>query len=154
MVTHCIKRMHCVTPSRSLQPRWVDNDGVPFLPSLPPAWQCDLASDQLTWSGGVFDLFGIPRGEVIDRRWTLEFDMPESRIALDRLLAQALATCGSFTFEAQIRRLDGELRWMRSSADVQQRDGRAAVLYGSKQDITAEMAGYRLPMRHEPRPYF
>jgi len=114
-----------------------------FLPSLPAAWQCDLGSEVLTWTGGVFDLFGIARGEAIDRRSTLDFYMPESRIMLDRLRGEALATCGSFTFEAQIRRVDGELRWMRVSADVQKVNGRAAVLYGTKRDITAEMAGYR-----------
>lgn len=112
-----------------------------ILPALPAAWQCDLATEELRWTDGVFDLFGIARGAAIDRRSTLEFYMPESRRMLDRLRATALETCGSFTFEAQIRRLDGDLRWMRLSADVQKRNGRAAVLYGTKQDITAEMAG-------------
>ena len=115
-----------------------------FLPSLPTAWQCDLATEALTWDAGVFDLFGLERGDAIDRRSTLEMYMPESRQKLDRLRAQALATCGSFTFEAQIRRVDGDLRWIRISADVHKRDGRAMTLYGSKQDITAEMAGYSM----------
>ena len=53
--------------------------------------------------------------------------------------ADAIARCGSFTFEAQFRRLDGALRWMRISADVACRDGRATHLYGLKQDITREM---------------
>jgi PAS domain-containing protein len=117
-------------------------DGLPMiLPALPAAWQCDLATEELRWTDGVFDLFGIARGAAIDRRSTLEFYLPDSRRMLDRLRSAALDTCGSFTFEAQIRRVDGELRWMRLNADVQKRDGRAVVLYGTKQDITAEMAG-------------
>jgi PAS domain-containing protein len=111
------------------------------LPALPAAWQCDLVTEELHWSNGVFDLFGIPPGSAIDRRSTLEFYLPESRRLLDRLRSEALETCGSFTFEAQIRRLDGGLRWMRLNADVQKRNGRAVMLYGTKQDITAEMAG-------------
>ena len=109
--------------------------------ALPAAWQCDLATEKLSWSTGVFDLFGIPPGAAIDRRSTLEFYVPESRRLLDRLRTEALETCGSFTFEAQIRRVDGGLRWMRLNADVQKRNGRAVTLYGTKQDITAEMAG-------------
>ncbi len=111
------------------------------LPALPAAWQCDLATEKLCWSTGVFDLFGIPRGSTIDRRSTLEFYVPESRRLLDRLRTEALETCGSFTFEAQIWRVDGGLRWMRLNADVQKRNGRAVMLYGTKQDITMEMAG-------------
>lgn len=120
---------------------WGEDPADTILPSLPAAWQCDLATEELSWTGGVFDLFGIPRGSAIDRRSTLEFYTTESREMLGHLRVRALATCGSFTFEAQIRRLDGELRWMRLSADVQKRAGKAVTLYGTKQDITAEMMG-------------
>ncbi|KQS02380.1 hypothetical protein ASG11_13595 [Sphingomonas sp. Leaf357] len=111
------------------------------LPALPAAWQCDLATEQLRWTSGVFDLFGIPRGVAVDRRSTLDLYLPESRTLLERLRAAALETCGSFTFEAQIRRLDGDVRWMRLNADVQRRNGKAVILYGTKQDVTAEMTG-------------
>jgi PAS domain S-box-containing protein len=137
------KRIHRVASSDPRLARPHDERDPILLPTLPAAWQCDLASEALTWSGGVFDLFGITRGTTIDRRSTLEFYLPESRSTLERLRSEALETCGSFTFEAQIRRMDGELRWMRVSADVQKVNGRAAVLYGTKRDITAEMAGYR-----------
>ena len=136
------QRIQCMAPSRprpACPPRHGD---APFLPPLPAGWQCDLESEALTWSRGVFDLFGIPRGTPLDRRATLDFYLPESRTELERLRSAALATCGSFTFEAQIRRADGDLRWMRVSADVQKVNGRAAVLYGTKRDITAEMTGY------------
>lgn len=109
------------------------------LAPLAAAWECDLADDSLRWSPGVFDLFGIPRGAPLDRRATIEMYVGESRAILERLRAAAIAECGSFTFEAQIRRLDGELRWMRLTADVVCRNGRATHLYGAKQDITHEM---------------
>lgn len=110
-------------------------------PALAAAWRCDLSDDSLTWSGGVFDLFGIPRSARIDRRETVAMYCEESRELLHRLRSHAIATCGSFTFEAQIRRPDGESRWMRVTADVAAKGGRATHLYGMKQDITAEMAG-------------
>lgn len=108
---------------------------------LPAAWRCDLSDDSLTWSAGVFDLFGIPHGARIDRRETVAMYDEESRDLLGRLRSHAIATCGSFTFEARIQRLDGEWRWMRVTADVAASNGRARYLYGMKQDITAEMAG-------------
>jgi len=107
---------------------------------LPATWECDLATDSLTWSSGVYELFGLTPGTPLDRDAIVAMYLPESRVELDRLRAAAIAQCGSFTFEARIRRADGELRWMRVSADVVARNGRATHLYGSKQDITDDMA--------------
>ncbi|MCW3845746.1 PAS domain-containing protein [Sphingomonas sp. LB-2] len=109
-------------------------------PALAAAWRCDLSDDSLSWTAGVFDLFGIPQGERVDRREIVGMYCEESRELLDRLRAEAIATCGSFTFEARIHRRDGEMRWMRVTADVEVKNGRATHLYGMKQDITGEMA--------------
>ena len=106
---------------------------------LPGAWRCDLADNSLTWSKGVFELFGIPHGARIDRREVVALYADESRELLERLRSDAIANCGSFTFEARIRRADGEWRWMRVTADVVASGGRATHLYGMKQDISAEM---------------
>ncbi|WP_052507942.1 PAS domain-containing protein [Sphingomonas hengshuiensis] len=106
--------------------------------SLAGTWQCDLADESLTWSTAVFDLFGIAPGTPLDRRDVLNLYCPESRATLGRLRADAIARRGSFTFEAKIRRPDGDERWMRITADIACRNGRATHLYGLKQDITAE----------------
>lgn len=109
-------------------------------PTLPAMWECDLADDSLRWSPGVFDLFGLSRGMPIERPAVVNQYTPASRAELDRLRSHAIATCGSFTFEAEIRRTDGTPRWIRIMADVVTRDGRATHLYGSKQDITVEIS--------------
>ncbi len=110
---------------------------------LPAAWECDLNGDVLTWAPGVFDLFGLPRGCPIDRRDIVAMYAPESRALLDQRRGRAIATCGSFTFEAEIRRPDGTPRWMRVTADIIVRNGSATHLYGTKLDITAQMAAGR-----------
>src|SRR3546814_13292528 len=92
---------------------------------LPAAWECDLNGDVLTWAPGVFDLFGLPRGCPISRCDTAAMYAPESRALLDRLRSEAIATCGSFTFEAEIRRPNGTPRWMRVPADIVEPNGRA-----------------------------
>ena len=106
------------------------------------SWQCDLADNALTWSPQVFELFGIDPGARVDRRATVEMYTDESRALMERLRAAAIAERGSFTMEAQIRRADGALRWMRLTADVLCRGGRATHLYGAKQDITEEMLSF------------
>ena len=133
-----------------LRPHWIERfearetlpgDDMPELERPAGTWQCDLSNDALTWSAPVFELFGIPRGIRVDRRDIVEMYTRESRVLLDRLRSEAIANCGAFTFEAQIRRPDGALRWMRVSADVVCRGGRATHLYGIKQDITDETRG-------------
>jgi len=108
-------------------------------PALAAAWECNLADDSLRWAAGVFDLFGLERGSALRREAVLLHYAPESRALLDQLRSHAIATCGSFTFEAAIRRANGDLRWLRIAADVVAKDGRATHLYGTKQDVTAEM---------------
>lgn len=105
------------------------------------AWQCDLRDDSLTWSVGVYDLFGLPRGSALEREAIVAMYLPESQEELARLRGAAIAACGSFTFEARIRRADGEVRWMRITADVVTENGVARYLYGTKIDVTDEMKG-------------
>ncbi len=133
-----------------LRPHWIERfearetvpgADMPELERPAGSWECDLSNDALTWSTPVFELFGIPRGIRVDRRDIVEMYTRESRVLLDRLRSEAIANCGAFTFEAQIRRPDGALRWMRVSADVVCRGGRATHLYGIKQDITDEIHG-------------
>lgn len=116
-------------------------------PPLPAAWQCDLAGEALTWSAGVFALFGIAPGARLDRREIVGMYCDESRALLERVRADAIARRGSFTLEARIRRSDGAHRWMRIVADVACQGGRPVQLHGFKQDITDEVADGHVPFR-------
>ena len=117
-------------------------DPQPQMTPIQASWQCDLRDDSLAWSAGVYDLFGLPRGIAIAREDIVAMYLPESQAELARLRSEAIATCGSFTFEAQIRRADGEIRWMRVTADVVCENGVARYLYGSKIDVTDQMLGH------------
>lgn len=102
------------------------------------AWQCDLETEELTWTNGVYDLFGLPRGSRLERSRTVELYHDESRVQMQRLRAATIAGAGAFSLEARICTPEGENRWMRLSADVEMRDGRPVRLFGAKQDITRE----------------
>ncbi len=106
---------------------------------LQARWQCDLRDDSLSWSDGVYDLFGLERGAPVTRADIVAMYSAESREELRRLRETAIAECGSFTFEAKIRRPDGQLRWMRVTADVMVDNGVPRYLYGTKIDVTDEV---------------
>lgn len=126
----------------TLQSAWApENDPLGSLLPLPAAWRCDLSDDSLRWAPGVFEIFGIDRGAAVERPDIVELYSEESRAELEMLRSDAIAHCRSFLFEARIRRVDGVWRWMRVTADVEIRGGRATHLYGTKQDITLEKAG-------------
>jgi diguanylate cyclase (GGDEF)-like protein len=101
-------------------------------------WQCDLRTDGITWTPEVFDLFGLPPCRRPDRRETLGMYAEEAQAALGRLRTRAIQDCGRFTLDAEIVRTDGARRWIRIVAGTIAHDGRAAYLYGTKQDITEE----------------
>ncbi|OAN66891.1 PAS domain-containing protein [Sphingomonas sp. TDK1] len=109
----------------------------PLIP-LPAAWECDLDTNAIRWSPGVYDLFGIPRGAPVTRDDIVAMYTPESRGLLEAVRSRAIAEGGSFTIDVQIQRRDGAVRRMRLTADVQFEQGRPVRLYGTKLDVTDE----------------
>lgn len=102
------------------------------------AWSCNLSDSRLSWSSGVYDLFGLPINTAVDRRQTVEMYTDESREALERLRAQAIAVGGTFTLDAQIVRPAGDTRWMRITGEMAHDARGGPLLHGLKQDITEE----------------
>lgn len=101
-------------------------------------WECDLATEELTWTDGVYDLFELPRGSTIDRPRTLRCYSEPSRAMLEKLRARAVAQGIGFTLDAEIITARGNRRWMRLTTSVETENGVATRLFGMKQDITEE----------------
>jgi PAS domain-containing protein len=95
-------------------------------------WECDLADNALLWSGGVYDIFGLPRFTEVSRDDAVGFYAENSRAAMERLRAYAIRHRCGFTLDVEIRAATGEERWMRLiTAPVL--DGEQAVhLHGLK----------------------
>lgn len=103
------------------------------------AWECDLADNsRLTWSHGVYDLFGLQRGAMVSRDETLSFYTEPSRAALERLRAHAIRHRRGFTLDVELRPADGGRRWMRIVAAPTCVAHRAVRLSGFKRDVTCE----------------
>lgn len=117
------------------------------------AWQCDLSTSALTWTPGVFEIFGIPSDARLDRRDIVGLYAEESRQKMERLRAEAIRLQQGFSMDAQIIRPDGQIRWMRLSATTLCSNGRPVLLRGTKQDVTEERHRFdRLRRRAEEDP--
>jgi diguanylate cyclase (GGDEF)-like protein len=102
------------------------------------AWECDLQTQELIWTDGVYDLFELPRGMPLRRAATVEMYYEDCRRQMERLRAAALQHGRGFVLEARIHTDRGASRWMRLTAGVVWAEGRAVRLLGAKQDITHE----------------
>jgi diguanylate cyclase (GGDEF)-like protein len=100
-------------------------------------WECELASETLTWTDGVYDLFGLPRGSIVRRGAIVELYHADSRAEMERLRADAIRHRRGFTLDARIHTVRGTDRWIRLTAEIDIANGR---LFGAKQDITEERA--------------
>jgi hypothetical protein len=76
-------------------------------------WECDLADNSLIWSGGVYDIFGLPRDATITRKEIVALYCEESRVAMERLRSYAIRYRRGFTLDAEIHPVIGGQRRMR-----------------------------------------
>jgi hypothetical protein len=95
-------------------------------------WECNLADNKLTWSGGVFDLFGLQRGANVTRDHALSLYSEDSRAAMERLRRYAIRARRGFTLDVTIRPAIGGTRTMRLITAPICTDGRVVRLHGLK----------------------
>lgn len=77
-------------------------------------WECDLRDNSLIWSGGSYDIFGLPRGCTITREQAVSQYCEHSRARLEALRGHAIRHKQGFTLDVEIREAAaGHLRWMR-----------------------------------------
>jgi len=76
-------------------------------------WECDLSDNSLIWSGGVFDIFGLPRGVQVTRDQAVALYREESRAKMERLRGYAIKQKRGFTIDVELRPVAEGNRWMR-----------------------------------------
>jgi hypothetical protein len=94
-------------------------------------WECDLPDNALSWSGGVYELFEIPRGTVVSRDVALGRYAEGSRSILDRLRAGAIRNRSGFTLDAELA-LPAGPSWIRIIAAPDIVNGQVVRLHGLK----------------------
>ena len=102
------------------------------------AWECELETERLTWTSGVYDIFGYPTGNPLRRASIVDLYTDESRRNMELARAAVIRSGRAVTLDAEIRTWRGEERWMRLSINTVANGGRPARIFGSKQDITSD----------------
>ena len=95
-------------------------------------WECDLSDQSLIWSGGVYDIFGIPRGARVTREEAVTFYCEHSRVAMERLRLHGIKHRRGFTIDVEIHPTSGNSRWMRLIGAPVCEDDRVTRLHGLK----------------------
>ena len=111
-----------------LQPSQVGSLGLHHV----GCWDCDLSDNALTWSGGVYDIFGLPRDADISREESVAFYSEESRAKMERLRSYSIRHRRGFTVDVEIRSAVGENRWVRLIAAPVCEGNHAVRLHGLK----------------------
>ena len=111
-----------------VEPAWIGALGLHHA----GLWEFDLSDNSLIWSGGVYDIFGLPRGVQVSRDEAVALYCEESRAAMERLRAHAIKHRRGFTLDVEISPATGGRRWMRLIGAPVCEGGRAVRLHGLK----------------------
>lgn len=95
-------------------------------------WECDLSDNSLTWSGGVYDIFGLPRRTTVTREQSVSFYDEDSRARMESLRAYSIRHRRGFALDVNIRAAIGEVRCVRIIAAPVCEGNRAVRLHGLK----------------------
>jgi diguanylate cyclase (GGDEF)-like protein len=102
------------------------------------AWECEIATERLTWTSGVYDIFGYPEGNPLRRASIVDLYIDESRRNMELARAEVIRSGSAVSLDTEIRTWRGESRWMRLSINAREEGGRTVRIFGAKQDVTSE----------------
>jgi diguanylate cyclase (GGDEF)-like protein len=101
-------------------------------------WEFDVASGKLTWSDGVYRIYGMTPGREPSPDLALSHFPSEARAQFQRRFDASLRTGESFELELPFIDAQGRNRMVRKSCDIE-RDGEVAVrAFGILQDVTEQ----------------
>jgi PAS domain-containing protein len=96
-------------------------------------WECNLTDNALTWTAGVYDIFGLPLAAPVTRDEAVGFYREDSRAVMERLRSYAIGHRSGFILDARIRPATGPReRWMRLVGASVCQDGHVVSLHGLK----------------------
>jgi PAS domain S-box-containing protein len=100
-------------------------------------WHWDIKSNQISWSEGMFKVFGQPPDFKPSHDEFFRAITPEDRERVAGELSEALARKTGLSSEVQIIRPDGDLRTITFVAELRLDEERApAEMFGATRDIT------------------
>ncbi|MGN7158628.1 PAS domain-containing protein [Sphingomonas sp. SAFR-052] len=104
-------------------------------------WRLNLMDRRNLWSPEIFRIHGLPPGEEPSLDAAIDFYHPDDRAMVRAQIERAIATGGSFAFDARLVRRDGTIRWVASRGQAERGQGAEVVgLFGVLQDTTDQVA--------------
>lgn len=102
------------------------------------AWECELETERLSWTQGVYDIFGYPASNPLRRASIVDLYIDESRRNMELARAEVIRSGCPITLDTEIRTWRGEKRWMRLSINAVREGERPVRIFGCKQDVTSD----------------
>ncbi len=103
-------------------------------------WEWDVTNDIVSWSDEVHNIFGVPNGEL-NFEIFMQCVHPDDRAMVGEQLDAGMKEKGVFEYVFRIIHPDGEIKYLRSRAEVQLDENNEPVrLVGVTQDITEQKA--------------
>jgi diguanylate cyclase (GGDEF)-like protein/PAS domain S-box-containing protein len=108
-------------------------------------WRVDLVHWTISWSDQTYRVHGLEPGVPVDVEYSVKQYVAEDRVAVRKILEEAVRTGEPFEFQGRIRRADGQVRHVKSHGSIERgRDGRAIGIFGTVQDVTETVENARI----------
>lgn len=107
-------------------------------------WRVDLVRWTITWSDQAYRVHGLEPGMPVDVDYSVKQYVAEDRLAVRKILADAVRTGEAFEFQGRILRADGKIRHVKSHGSVEMARGKAVGIFGTVQDVTATVENARI----------
>lgn len=100
-------------------------------------WSVRLADNRVSWSDGLYEMFGVPRDRPLNMTVINELITPEHRRRMAKSFERCSRDGATFDEEVEIAHPDGRRQWLRSiGRAVRDEDGRIVMVQGALQDVT------------------
>lgn len=108
-------------------------------------WRVDLVRWTIQWSDQAYRIHGLEPGIPVDVDYSVEQYLPDDRVAVRKVLEDAVRSGQPFVFQGRIQRADGEIRHVKSHGSIEVgRKGRAVGIFGTVQDVTDTVENARI----------
>ncbi len=108
-------------------------------------WRVDLIGWTIQWSDQTYRVHGLEPGMAVDVDYSVQQYVAEDRLAVRKILAEAVRTGQPFEFQGRILRTDGEIRHVKSHGSIEMGRGNKAVgIFGKVQDVTETVENARI----------
>jgi PAS domain S-box-containing protein len=106
--------------------------------SLIGAWEYDIKTKEITWTSGVYDIFGVDAETFDPSHYELDiaFYHERDQEVLNQAFQKLIETGTPYDLELELSAASGESKWVRTRGRAEHRNGKIIRIYGDIQDVT------------------